>query len=130
MAISIQPNPQSSSNASSYLVYVAMLQQDGTDAPTAIVLENTIGDIVWTRLDIGTYRGTLANAFPANRTWIIPSYTTLINGGDQIIVCDLIRISDNQIEMNLFDITDLSSADLMLADPLSLTVEIRIYPGS
>jgi len=112
------------------LVYVAMLQQDGTDAPTAIVLENTIGDIVWTRLDIGTYRGTLANAFPANRTWIIPSYTTLINGGDQIIVCDLIRISDNQIEMNLFDITDLSSADLMLADPLSLTVEIRIYPGS
>jgi len=112
------------------LVYVAMLQQDGTDAPTAIVLENTIGDIVWTRLDIGTYRGTLANAFPANRTWIIPSYTTLINGGDQIIVCDLIRISDNQIEMNLFDITDLSGADLMLADPLSLTVEIRIYPGS
>ena len=31
-----------------YKVYTASLTQTGTDAPVANVLENTIGDIVWT----------------------------------------------------------------------------------
>jgi len=30
-----------------YLSYVALLTQSGTNAPVATVLENTIGDIVW-----------------------------------------------------------------------------------
>ena len=34
-----------------------------TGAPVATVLENTIGNIIWTRSDVGDYRGTLSNLF-------------------------------------------------------------------
>jgi hypothetical protein len=46
------------------LFYRALLTQAGTAAPTAIVLQNTLsGDIVWTRLGVGEYKGTLTGAF-------------------------------------------------------------------
>lgn len=49
--------------------YRALLTQTGTDAPVATVLENTLGGtVVWTRDDLGTYLGTLADAFTANKT--------------------------------------------------------------
>ena len=50
-------------------VYRALLNQTGTDAPVATVLENTIGAIVWTRQGLGDYRGTLAGAFPASKVF-------------------------------------------------------------
>ena len=46
-----------------YKVYTTLLSQVDMDAPTAIVLENTIGNIVWTRDAAGEYYGTLAGAF-------------------------------------------------------------------
>jgi hypothetical protein len=49
--------------------YVAMLSQTGTAAPTAIVLENTLGGtVVWTRQSTGAYVGTLASAFTIDKT--------------------------------------------------------------
>lgn len=50
-----------------YKKYVALLTQSGSnpgDHPTAIELENTIGNIVWTRNNPGDYTGTLNEAFP------------------------------------------------------------------
>ena len=39
-----------------YLVYTALISQSGTDAPTATVLENTLGGtVVWTYNDVGNY---------------------------------------------------------------------------
>ncbi len=38
-----------------YKVYSALLTQTGTTAPVATVLENTIGDIVWTYEGTGQY---------------------------------------------------------------------------
>jgi hypothetical protein len=61
-------NMASSTPSSSYKVYVALLSQMGTDAPTVAVLENTIGDIVWTRFDVGIYQGTLTGAYTLNKT--------------------------------------------------------------
>jgi len=50
-------------------VYRALLTQSGTDAPTATVLENTLGGtVVWTRPAGGRYDGTLAGAFTENKT--------------------------------------------------------------
>jgi len=59
------------SPGSSYLVYTALLTQDGTNAPTATILQNTIGAIVWTRAVAGSYVGTLTGAFPAEKTYYI-----------------------------------------------------------
>lgn len=42
-----------------YRSYTALLTQTGTDAPVATVLENTLGDIVWTYDAVGNYIGTI-----------------------------------------------------------------------
>jgi len=80
-----------------YKIYTALLTQVGTSAPTATVLENTIGDIVWTRSGTGEYIGTLASAFTIDKTTVsvtlnkqdwffdefyrlaIPGYNTSVN---------------------------------------------------
>lgn len=77
-----------------YKVYSALLTQSGTDAPNAIVLENTIGNIVWTRDQNGGYFATLTNAFPQEKTFIsitpnsqgidIPFFTANWNTVDNI----------------------------------------------
>ncbi|MFO0089980.1 MAG: hypothetical protein ACK518_04190 [bacterium] len=56
-------------NIRPYKVYVGLLSQSGTSNPTVIELENTIGNIVWTRRGIGDYIGTLSDAFTLNKTW-------------------------------------------------------------
>jgi hypothetical protein len=55
-----------------YKKYIATVSQTGTADPTVTVLENTIGDIVWTRVAVGNYAGTLVGAFPdADKTYVI-----------------------------------------------------------
>jgi hypothetical protein len=54
-----------------YKVYSALLTQTGTNAPTATVLENTIGAIVWARSATGIYTATLSTAFTSNKTWYV-----------------------------------------------------------
>jgi len=56
----------------SYTTYKAFLNQAGTGAPTATILENTIGTIVWTYTSTGKYIGTLAGVFTANKTVCLP----------------------------------------------------------
>ena len=53
-----------------YKVYSALLTQVDTDPPTAIVLENTIGNIVWSYIEVGNYKGTLSSAFTTNKTFV------------------------------------------------------------
>jgi hypothetical protein len=48
--------------------YKALLNQTGTNAPIATVLENTIGNIVWGYTAEGIYTATLTGAFTANKT--------------------------------------------------------------
>lgn len=54
-----------------YKGYSALMSQTGTDDPTVTVGGNTIGDIVWTRVDDDEYRGTLAGAFEGVTTVFI-----------------------------------------------------------
>ena len=55
-----------------YKKYIALISQTGTADPIVTVLENTIGDIVWTRTSFANYAGTLAGAFPdADRTYLL-----------------------------------------------------------
>lgn len=91
-----------------YKVYSALLSQSGTDAPTAIVLENTIGEIVWTRDDVGVYVGTLNGAFTLYKTFIILTQGTgnvcIINsvglGGDMVVInCNDTSPSNNPIDV-------------------------------
>ncbi len=65
-------------NGNAPLVYTALVTQSGTNAPSFIVLQNTIGDIEWSYLGVGSYRGTLSNAFPLGKSGMINGF-----GGDE-----------------------------------------------
>jgi hypothetical protein len=57
---------------SSYLVYTALLTQNGTNAPTATVLENTLGvTVTYGYTSAGFYKLTATGALIANKTFII-----------------------------------------------------------
>lgn len=63
-----------------YKKYVATISQTGTSDPIVTVLENTIGDIVWTRALAGRYEGTLVGAFPdQSKTYLLNSITQTNN---------------------------------------------------
>lgn len=51
--------------------YTALLSQVGTDAPTAIVLANTIGSVTWSRTAVGEYLGTVATPLNALSTFVV-----------------------------------------------------------
>lgn len=99
-----------------YKVYTALLTQLGTDAPRAIVLENTIGDIDWTYSSVGEYIGTLANAFTSSKTYVYA----------YIIPSSLIRFQrDNVNEVSI------GTTDNLLVKTNGLlnntSIEIRVY---
>lgn len=63
------------------LVYKAYITQAGGAAPTVIVVQNTIGAIVWARGAAGIYTGTLAGAFVAGKTFVTIGQDNQLNTG-------------------------------------------------
>ena len=116
----LNANPSSPSPGSSYLVYTALLSQSGTDAPSPYsILENTIGDIVWTRDNVGNYIGTLAGAFTSSKTVVFFSsqnrtYYFIGYQNDS----DTVYIQSSLIATQAF-------ADSLLD---GTGIEIRVYP--
>lgn len=99
-------------------VYRALISQTGTDAPTVVILENTIGNIVWTRDSAGTYFGTLAGAFTTGKVFL-PSLDQRHNSE-----IDLLAGDENYVEVNSYDASDVLADDLLAGRSL----EIRVYP--
>jgi hypothetical protein len=101
-----------------YKVYTALLTQIGTDAPVATVLENTIGDIIWSYIDVGQYRATLTGAFPIDKFfapfYIADTDVNVAGGGERVM---LYRLNDNA-----FDIVAVSNGNLNYTG-----IEIRVY---
>lgn len=101
-----------------YKVYSALLTQSGTNAPTATVFENTIGNIVWTREGTGYYYGTLANTFTVNKTFVIicSGYSRILHWNDD----------DSDVNKLSFSCQEIVSG--WEADAFNTTIEIRVYP--
>ena len=102
-----------------YTKYVALISQVTTNAPTVIVLENSIGPIVWTRSAVGVYHGTLVGAFTTNKT------TTTISN---VVADGIVRIiNDNDIIY--VRTSNLHSPTAALHDThlVNNTIEIRVY---
>lgn len=98
-----------------YKVYTALLTQSGTDAPVAIVLENTIGNIVWTYGTTGEYFGTLINVFISDKTY----FSALPSQGTQL---KFVRSSVDVV--NLGTIASLLKTNGLLNNT---PIEIRVY---
>jgi hypothetical protein len=99
-----------------YDSYVAALTQSGTGAPTAVVMENSLGGtLVLARSIGGTYSATLVGAFDAAKTVGFISVQTIQRYGK------ITRFSDDAVLILIEDETG------TLDDDWSAYVEIRAY---
>lgn len=98
-----------------YKIHTALLNQTGTNAPVATVLENTLGgDIVWTYVSSGVYQATLNDAFTLNKVFIIKSSGENNNAGNVIIT---------NLDVNGFRIQTLTGDSRLV----NFTIEIKVY---
>lgn len=102
-----------------YKVYVAVMSQSGTSAPSATVLENTIGSIAWTRTASGTYQGRLTSAFTSGKVFLCCQ----VNAISQTGVVDIIRVDADNINLLSTDMS-YSAKDDIITDT---SIEIRVY---
>lgn len=119
-----------------YKNYTALISQVGTNTPDIVVLENSLGNIVWTRESAGRYIATLANTFTIGKTYCPPfdrkGYTVMpiwanaaYDFGYQ--VTEDITIAPDALAMNVYD-KDYNSVDISsIAENLELFIEIRVY---
>ncbi|MEK6614621.1 MAG: hypothetical protein AABZ32_00690 [Bacteroidota bacterium] len=102
--------------------YVALLTQIGTNAPTAIVLENTIGNIVWARAGTGQYTATLTGAFTINKT-----YAVIYNNDFSAVNVNNLKVNlvvAGADGLNLYTVFSGALADGRLSNN---PIEIRVY---
>ena len=116
--ITINGQSVGSGSSQNYKVYTALLTQSGTSAPVATVLENTIGDIVWSYGGkTGAYLASIEGGFDNSSTFILfgtinyPINTFISSVNDS-----------NQIVIQTFNGVDASN-DLLVFTPF----EIRVY---
>jgi hypothetical protein len=105
-----------------YKVYTALLTQSGTAAPTAVVLENSIGNIVWTRQAAGEYTATLSSAFVLNKTLCL----VYANSPDVEGTVAQIRFERTDIS-NLILQSGSTASGFTDTVMLNLPIEIRVY---
>lgn len=98
-------------------VYRALISQTGTNAPTAIVLENTLGGTpVWSYEGVGFYNLTLADVFTLNKTFVMAhSYAVIVSP---------IYLSDSALEFDVIDQNGNLADNIAELSP----VEIVIFP--
>lgn len=105
-------------NIKPYKTYVALLTQTNTSAPTATILENTLGGtITWSYLNPGQYQGTLTGAFTLNKTVVFltgPQGQAGIMGAAQSL---------NSVSISVRAITGGGTDGILLNAP----IEIRVY---
>ena len=103
-----------------YRSYVAVVSQVTGNAPTAVVLENSIGDIYFTYSGTGAYYiNSDDNLFTENKT--VSLCTTSLSPGN-IYFLTIRWDSTNKIALDQFDVSG-SGAD----DFINATIEIRVY---
>ncbi len=121
-------------DAPAYKVYSAWISQSGTDAPTVTVLENKIGEIVWTRDQAGNYYGTLAGVFPEEKTLCfttsilsavspVPEYYSLIRYDDDSVFVESGTLAVVTPGLDPAKFVAVAADDILF----EATIEIRVY---
>ena len=110
-----------------YKVYTALISQADEDDPEVIVLENTIGEIEWSRRNTGNYSAELVDAFTVDKTAFFISGLDggSGNGGGSPLGpgTSIVFISENRVDLFVVDPSG-NSADSSL---VKYPIEIRVY---
>lgn len=102
--------------------YRALVSQSGTAAPTATVLENSLGGtVVWARSSTGTYTATLTGAFTSAKTFIQ-------HPGEAGTIAAIKNVIAVRTNANVITVT--TGAGGTLEDDVlsSFPIEILVYP--
>lgn len=103
-------------------VYRALVSQTSTSAPTATVLENSLGGtVVWARSNTGIYTATLTGAFTSAKTFIIASG----RAGSIATTSDVLAVRTSADVVTVSTGTAGVAADAVLS---STAIEILVYP--
>ena len=113
-------NVTGTNNIRPYRVYTGLISQIGTSDPTVVIIENTLGNIVWTRINNGQYLGYLPGEFLAAKTFLLTSSDYSLNPLNQ--ARQFIRTSDDYIAI-------LTQINGVVADGLldNTPIEVRVY---
>ena len=110
-----------------YKSYVAKLSQSGTNPPVANIIYNDLGNITWSRLDVGSYLAELSGSFQPEKTFIINqvSYGVPLNG--QLGLVYTTYLDADSIGVNSVDA--FVSGDSPPSDDIiyNTYIEIRVY---
>jgi hypothetical protein len=113
-------------NTMNYKVYTALLSQSGTDDPTAVVLENTLGEnLTWTRDNVGFYYViSPGGLFVEDKTFVLVSYNDTSSTGQVIWSRNFLDTSDpTRLYVSILDAT------FNYQDSFTdISIEIRVYP--
>jgi hypothetical protein len=102
-------------------IYRALLTQSDENPPQATILENTIGDINWTRISPGRFKG-FNNNLRGNK--IFPSQGAFSDPINGVMVGWFIL--DGFIELYTYDVSEGAAADGYM--PNQFPLEIYLYP--
>ena len=102
-----------------YKSYVALITQSGTAAPTAIVLENTLGEVTFSYVAVGSYKVITSDLYTLDKTFAL--ITNSKRGTNSIH-----RENISDLRINCRDLS--ASGNPYMNDALeSTTIEIRVY---
>lgn len=108
-------------NQAPYKVYTALLTQSGTDAPTAVVLQNTIGDITYLYDDVGSYLISSDELFTDGKTQMFFGALSIQNHNWGIIM-------EGNKGINYLGFQTLNESGALANDYLyNTSIEIRVY---
>jgi hypothetical protein len=103
--------------------YVALLNQSGTSAPTAIILENTFSEIpTFSRTSTGVYKLELIDSFTLDKTFIVTGSADVSAGTGDFATVIARRFDEDTITLYTYD--NFTSSDNML---VNTSIEIRVY---
>ena len=121
LSASIDALPLGSSDTK---VYRALVSQTGTNAPTSIVLENTLGITpVWSYDGVSQYSLTAAGTFTADKTFIITGLGENNSGGGPTLVDRDISTQPDAINFQFLDKDGAQSNNILYR----VSLEIRVY---
>ena len=127
MKITIPKNtPIILSDSAEPLVYIALLSQSGTNAPTSNILDNTLGDITFERVYRGIYNLISNGLFALNKTRVLIGgvYNNDSNGVGCFIGVRGYGLSENVMTIDTTYLDGTNSDDLLL----NTSIEILVYP--
>jgi hypothetical protein len=110
-----------------YKVYTALITQESEAIPTVIVLENTIGEIEWSRRGTGNYSAELVDAFTVNKTAFFISGldgSSGVGGGSPLgIGTSIVFVTKDRVDLFVID----PSGNPVDGSLVKYPIEIRVY---